>query len=547
MTVKLKLIAAFLLVFLLMGGSTVIGILDLRHANQTLDTIVFSEAARVNAANRLDVAHSDLGIVVRDYINSRTAAERSALKAEIDAIRAEMTASIENLSAISDDEGRTMIAAYADQLKAAGEIDDRVLTFADRFLTTEAIRLLSTEAKENADALAGRLQEFRDRYGSQMDRAANEADKELKSTVLNLSMLAIVAFLTGTVTVLFLVRSIGRGFAMALALSRRVSEGDLTTLAEVRGSDEFAQLLKVNNEMILRLRDVAGRVARATESVAANSQTTASTSEQLSQGSNEQASATEEASASVEEMAANIKQTAENAEQTEQIAAQSAEHARASGSAVREAVEAMALIADRVLVVQEIARQTDLLALNAAVEAARAGEHGRGFAVVASEVRKLAERSQVAAAEISTLSARTSTTARTAGAMLDRLVPDIERTSGLVSSITAASRELSVGAQQVALAIQQLDKVTQQNTASSEALASGAGRLSAEADQLKEAAAFFRAEPAGQPATAQTAMPEARPAPKAALRVVPPSGGFGFDLSKPDDDLDAAFQRSATA
>jgi methyl-accepting chemotaxis protein len=194
----------------------------------------------------------------------------------------------------------------------------------------------------------------------------------------------------------------------------------------------------------------------------------------------------------MEEMAANIKQNAENAQQTEKIARQSSLDAQASGEAVGKAVTAMQTIAEKITVVQEIARQTDLLALNAAVEAARAGEHGKGFAVVASEVRKLAERSQQAAAEISALSSSTVKVAAEAGEMLTKLVPDIKRTAELVEEISAACREQDIGADQINQAIQQLDKVTQQNASASEEMSSTSEELAAQAEQLQSTVAFFR-------------------------------------------------------
>lgn len=210
-----------------------------------------------------------------------------------------------------------------------------------------------------------------------------------------------------------------------------------------------------------------------------------SSAEQLSKGSSEQAAAVEEASSSMEQMASSIKQNADNADQTEKTAHQSAGDAEACGIAVAKAIEAMTTIAQKITVIQDIARQTNLLALNAAIEAARAGEHGRGFAVVASEVRRLAERSQIAAAEIDGLSASTVEVATEAGAMLATLVPNIKRAAELIVEISAACREQDVGAEQINQAIQELNKVTQQNAATSSELLDASEQLSSQAEQLQ--------------------------------------------------------------
>jgi methyl-accepting chemotaxis protein len=217
----------------------------------------------------------------------------------------------------------------------------------------------------------------------------------------------------------------------------------------------------------------------------------------------------------------------------------------------------MQTIAEKIMVVQEIARQTDLLALNAAVEAARAGEHGRGFAVVASEVRKLAERSQAAAGEISTLSADTVKAARSAGEMLVRLVPDIKRTSDLVSEITSAAREQNVGASQINTAIQQLDTVTQQNAAASEEVSSTSEELTSQAEQLQQAIAYFKIDDHhAASAVATSAAPKksiraelAKKAPHMSKILnkakATTSGGFDLDLNSSADDLDSEFIQSA--
>jgi len=255
-------------------------------------------------------------------------------------------------------------------------------------------------------------------------------------------------------------------------------------------------------------------------------------------------------------MAANVKQNAENASQTEQIAAQSAKDAEASGAAVGKAVDAMQTIAAKITIVQEIARQTDLLALNAAVEAARAGEHGRGFAVVASEVRKLAERSQAAAAEIGTLSTDTVKVAQEAGSMLAKLVPDIKKTAELVEEITAACREQDVGSSQINQAIQQLDKVTQQNAAASEQVSATSEELASQAELLQSSISFFKLNEGGNAAAIDAAVGELRDqaskmrvvaarAPKSAGRRKAATGGFDFDLDGGADDQDADFRRAS--
>jgi methyl-accepting chemotaxis protein len=219
----------------------------------------------------------------------------------------------------------------------------------------------------------------------------------------------------------------------------------------------------------------------------------AASSEALSRGSQQQAAAAEQTTAAMEQMAASIQQNADNARQTDQIAATAATEAEASATAIAVTIESMKNIAEKIGFVGELARKTDLLALNAAVEAARAGEHGRGFAVVAAEVRKLAERSQVAAAQIGELTARGVSSAEATGDTLSQLVPNIRRTAKLVREISAASNEQSTGAAQVNKAIQDLDLVIQQNATSSFNMSSTAEKLAKQADSLHAAVSKFNA------------------------------------------------------
>ncbi len=310
------------------------------------------------------------------------------------------------------------------------------------------------------------------------------------------------------------------------AVAQNIAAGDLNVTVDILSDRDV--LGKSLQSMVEKLRTVVADVKMSADNVASGSQQLSSGAEQLSQGTTEQAASAEEASSSIEEMNATIRQNADNALQTEKIAQKSANDAIESGKAVNDAVTAMKQIADKISIIEEIARQTNLLALNAAIEAARAGEHGKGFAVVAAEVRKLAERSQVAAAEIGHLSGASVAVSEQAGEMLARLVPDIQKTSDLVQEISAASKEQASGADQINGAIQQLNTVVQQNAGAAEEMSSTAEELASQAEQLKNTIAFFTVSDAGSqhPKVSQARTLPLRdvPRPEPAARSLHPGG-----------------------
>jgi methyl-accepting chemotaxis protein len=273
-------------------------------------------------------------------------------------------------------------------------------------------------------------------------------------------------------------------------VSQEIAAGNL--LIDVKKRSDKDELMKALAVMTEKLTRIVEEVSGAAENVANGSQQLSGAAQEMSQGATEQAASAEEVSSSMEQMVSNIRQNAENAQQTEKIALKTSQDAREGGKAVMETVSAMKEIAQKISIIEEIARQTNLLALNAAIEAARAGEHGKGFAVVATEVRKLAERSQLAAGEINRLSSASVEIAEKAGEMLARIVPDIQKTAELVSEINAASNEQNAGSEQINQAVQQLDKVIQQNAAVTEEMASTTEELSGQALQLQETVGFFK-------------------------------------------------------
>lgn len=277
----------------------------------------------------------------------------------------------------------------------------------------------------------------------------------------------------------------------AVSTAEKVADGNLNISFSGYGTREVSQLLNALQKMTQQLRGVVASVQGAAVTVAAGSREFSASSELMSQGASEQAATAEEASASIEEMAATIQSNASNAVQTEKIALQVAKEARKGGEAVMATVFAMKEISGKTRIIEEIARQTNLLALNAAIEAARAGEHGKGFAVVAAEVRSLAERSQQAAAEICTMTNSSVVIAEETGHLLEKIVPDVQRTAELVQEVSSSCREQSSGIEQINRAIQQLEQIIRQNASAAEETAATAEQLTVQAEQLQQSTAYF--------------------------------------------------------
>ncbi len=554
-----------------------------------LEAALAIQAAKLQARRMLMMVSETFGAKTIEELERHTASAVAASEA--------LKAEAKKAAANAQGSEAAQMLAETDRLVAMSRKVLGVLREAGKI---KAAELSTGEAQKAQSALYDAVKAYDHAMTEASQKATAAAISEASFAKTVLAIVLLIATITGLLAAFLMARSLIGSINDALGLANAVAKGDLEQTVKVRSNDEVSDLVNALNamtanlgataavanaiaggdltvspqrlsekdklgialeNMVEKLRGVVSEVSTATNGMASGAQQLSASSEQLSQGATEQASSTEEASASMEEMAATVKQNADNAITTEKMAHQSAIDAEASGKAVGKAVEAMQTIAEKIEFVQEIARQTDLLALNAAVEAARAGEHGRGFAVVASEVRKLAERSQSAAAEIGALSGDTVKVAQEAGQMLARLVPDIRKTAELVEDITAACREQDVGAAQINQAIQQLDKVTQQNASASEEVAATSEELAVQAGKLQAAIAYFKVDAAQlahgagrsdaapsvdaavgalrQQAAAMAAAQSGKGTGRKASK-----GGFAFDLDAGEDERDAAFRRA---
>ena len=353
------------------------------------------------------------------------------------------------------------------------------------------VRELDEKIDGLRDDAAKPLERIRRSLGDEM----NEADRFFDTTrdsVISLSIKVAVAGVVAALLIAFLISSgIVHAINEAVMVSQCLARGDLTVQVRVRGRDEIGRLMAGMREMVERVGIVMGEVRSNTDAVVSASAQVSSTAQSLSQGATELAASVEQSSATAEQMNSAVVQNADNARTTEGIAVESSVQAEEGGRAVVEAVGAMKEIAERVRIIEDIAYKTNLLALNAAIEAARAGDHGKGFAVVASEVRKLAERSQVAAKEIGALTHDSVAVAEKAGAFLEKMLPGIRRTSDLVQEISASTHEQAEGIHQLTGSMEQLDRVSQQTAAASEELAATAEELNGQSMALRQTVGFF--------------------------------------------------------
>ncbi|MBF0285729.1 MAG: CZB domain-containing protein [Magnetococcales bacterium] len=371
------------------------------------------------------------------------------------------------------------------------ETASQVKTLLDGGKAAEARQIYATATQDRlkeVKELLGQVRKTLDGAIITDEQMLKSADRTRQGVTWAAAAAIALGLLLATALTLGIVKAVRKGVSFA----RIIADGDLTQRMSLEQKDEMGQLADALNSMADHLTEVLGQVMEASHNVSVGSQELSDFAQRMSDGVSHQAASIQETSSVMEQMTSNIQRNTENAHSTEKIALQAARDGDSGGQAVREAVAAMREIAGKITIIEEIARQTNLLALNAAIEAARAGEHGKGFAVVAAEVRKLAERSQLAAGEIGRLSSSSVQVAERAGSIIGKLAPDIQRTAALVQEIASASQEQNQGAEQINISIQQLDQVIQENAGASEEMAATAHELSAQADSLENAIRYFK-------------------------------------------------------
>ncbi len=493
--IKGRLVLAFAVLTAIAAVIGYLGDKNTEVINNKLNTVVSVHAQRLKIGAKLAEDVQFTAKVNRGMILLRhSSGLRMEQAREIEDRNEEIFKRLEVFKSLADEKGLEDVEKFEESYQQWIKVfvkTKNLLAREDENDLPKVLELL-TEIKvinENCMALTYRMVNRNEKL---MAAAKAEADALYAANRLNTILLMGSGVAIALGVAIWIIISISRSLAEAKRVIQAVAQGDLTIEISNNSQDEIGELLDYLNAMVSRLKEIISFISSSSDNIVFASQQMSASSEQVSEGATEQAASAEEVSSSMEEMTSIIGRNSDNSQQTEKIALRTAEDVKAAGEAVFQTLESMREITNKISIIGEIARQTNLLALNAAVEAARAGEHGKGFAVVASEVRRLAERSQLAAAQIDELSKSSVGVAERSGKLLEQLMPNINKTAGLVQEISVSSLEQNSGAEQVNSAIQQLNTVIQQNAAASEEIASTAEELFSQADQLKESIQFFK-------------------------------------------------------
>lgn len=497
---------AFAVILSFIIGMGITGIITTADVESKLEKLIKKDMQRLILLQKLTHSVDTLTALPEKLILMRTAADRDTLLERLKSEKKEFNSVYNRLVSSSESEN----SALKDLKQSLDKMNSKTAIMIE-LARKGNINRFNRELTENylpySNSIYEKIKKITEHEEKQIQSIKNSARSEFEAMRLSVIIILVVITLTGTIMTFFITRNITKLLESSARQMQNLEKGDLKTRVNSRGGDEISLNINRLDETLRYIAAIIKRVQSRSDSMTSASEQINSASMSLSQSASEQAASVEETSASLEEMTATIEQNTENAETTDRVASETLSKAKEGGEAVKETVEAMKKITEKILIIEEIAQETNLLSLNATIEAARAGEHGKGFSVVAAEVSKLAETSHQASKEIAELSTRSSQISEKAGRLISNMLPDIQQTVDLVQQIAAASREQASGVTQINNAINQLNDVTQQTASSAEELSATAHELQKLSSELENDISFFQVdedEPADEPA----ALPE---------------------------------------